>query len=203
MRIISATLLVSLLGLVACAAQPPKNPNNICDIFNEKRSWYKASKKASQKWGAPIQIPMAILFQESSFKAKAKPPRRYILGFIPAGRVSSARGYSQAKSPAWQDYKKATGNRGADRDNFADSVDFVQWYMDKSTQVNGTSKWDAKSQYLNYHEGWGGFKSGSYQQKAWLIQVAAKVDSRAKQYGEQLNSCKKDLDKGWLRRLFF
>ena len=202
MRLLSAAALCTLITLVACAAKPPENPNNLCNIFEEKRGWYKASKKAAKKWDSPMHVPMAILFQESSFKAKAKPPRRYVLGIIPAGRVSSARGYSQAKSPAWQDYKRATGNRGADRDNFADSIDFVHWYMSKSQQVNGVSKWDAQNQYLNYHEGWGGYQRGSYKQKAWLIEVAAKVDKRSRMYAEQYQQCKKKLDKGWFSRIF-
>ena len=202
MRILSLIPLIGLLSLVACAAQPPTNPDNLCDIFEQKRSWYKASKKSAEKWNGPIHVPMAILFQESSFKANAKPPRRYALGFIPAGRISSARGYSQAKSPAWQDYKRQTGNRGADRDNFADSVDFVHWYMDKTRKANGVSKWDAKAQYLNYHEGWGGYKRGTYGSKDWLIAVANKVEKRASLYGSQYNSCKEDLEKGWFSRLF-
>jgi len=202
MRLLSLVPLVALMFLVACAAKPPENPDNLCDIFEEKRSWYKAAKKAADKWNGPIHIPLAILYQESSFRAKAKPPRNYVLGVIPAGRKSSARGYSQAKSPAWQDYKKQSGNRGADRDNFADSVDFVHWYMDKTRKVNNVSKWDAKAQYLNYHEGWGGYKSGSYRSKQWLIDVAAKVDKRAAMYGAQYNTCKKQLDKGWFGRMF-
>ncbi len=200
------SLLLTILGsfaLTACTTAPPKKPNDICKIYEEKRSWYKASEKAARKWKGPIHLPMAIMHQESAFKAKAKPPRRYILGFIPAGRKSSAYGYSQAKSPAWQDYKKATGNRGADRDNFADAIDFVQWYMDKTRQINGVSKWDAKNQYLNYHEGWGGYSRGSYKSKAWLLGVANKVEKRATMYGEQYAKCKKSLQGGWFKRLLF
>ena len=39
---------------------------------------------------------MAIIKQESSFIADAKPDRRKLLGFIPWKRKSSARGYAQA-----------------------------------------------------------------------------------------------------------
>ena len=195
-------VLCLLAALTACTASPPKHPDNLCKIFEEKRSWYKAAVKKAKKWDGPIHIPMAIIYQESAYKAKAKPPRRYLLGFIPMGRKSSSYGYSQAKSPAWQDYKKATGKSGADRDEFKDALDFVHWYMTKTREINGVSKWDARKQYLNYHEGWGGYRQGSYKSKAWLLKVAASVEKRANMYSTQYASCEKELSRGWLRRLF-
>ena len=42
---------------------------------------------------------------------------------------SSAYGYAQALEGTWDDYRKDTGRRGADRDDFADSSDFIGWYM--------------------------------------------------------------------------
>jgi len=68
---ISASLLLVLLILQGCASAPPRNPEDLCKIFEEKRSWYKASVKAQKKWGTPLTTPMAIMYQESSFKAKA------------------------------------------------------------------------------------------------------------------------------------
>jgi len=35
------------------------------------------------------------------------------------------------------------------------------------------------------------------------VPVAQKVDSRAKRYAQQYNTCKDDLDSSWLWRLFF
>ena len=40
---------------------------------------------------------------------------------IPWGRVSSAYGYSQAKTPTWDDYKRETDNSWADRSDFSDN----------------------------------------------------------------------------------
>ena len=188
--------------LMSCASQPPKEMDNLCKIFKEKRHWYKAAKHAEKKWGAPIQVPMAMMYQESSFVSNAKPPKNYILGVIPWGRKSSAFGYSQAKTGTWDDYVRETGNRWANRDNFSDAIDFMGWFIYKTHKVNKVSKWDAHAQYLNYHEGWGGYRRGTYKKKTWLVSVAAKVNSRASRYGAQYNSCKKKLDAGWLRRLF-
>lgn len=196
-------LLIVTIGLgSACAAQPPRQPNNLCEIFEEKRSWYKAAKRSEKKWGAPLQIPMAMMFQESAFQDDARPPRNYAFGFIPWGRKSSAYGYSQAKTATWKDYKRETGNGWADRDDFDDAIDFMGWFIYKTHQVNKVSKWDAKAQYLNYHEGWGGYRRGSYKKKQWLVKVADKVSSRASRYGVQYRDCKKQLNAGWFKRMF-
>lgn len=199
-------LLISLAGsavLLAGCASVPTNPHDICDIFREKRSWYRASQASARRWGGPIHVPMAIMFQESSFQNDAKPPMRWLLGFIPLGRASSAYGYSQAKKDTWADYQRDVGSRFRDRDNFADAIDFMFWYMNRTHRLNGVSKWDARNQYLNYHEGQGGYARGTYKNKPWLQGVAGKVDSRARRYSTQYSSCKKDLNRNWLMRLLF
>ncbi len=198
------TAVAALMAMLsACSTPPPANPSNICDIFTENRSWYKAAAASRDKWGVPVQISMSIMHQESSFRHNARPPMRYFLGFIPYGRASSAYGYSQAKTPTWDDYVRETGRRWASRSNFSDAMDFMGWYVDKTHKVNKVSKWDAYALYLNYHEGWGGYRRGTYKNKAWLVSVARRVDDRAKMYGAQLKTCEKDLNRGWLWRLFF
>lgn len=196
-------LIISCASLLsACATAPPENPHDICDIFTEKRDWYYAAKDSQEKWGAPKHVLMSMMFQESSFKHDAQPPMEYFLGFIPIGRASSAYGYSQAKTPTWQDYVRESGNSGADRDDFDDAVDFMGWFVYKTHKVNGISKWDAYAQYLNYHEGWGGYKRGSYKSKKWLMNTSHKVKRRASQYSAQLKKCEAELEKGWFMRLF-
>lgn len=189
--------------LSACASSPPKEPENLCAIFKENRDWYDAAKDTREKWGVPVHVPLAIMYQESSFKHNAAPPMEYFLGFIPIGRVSSAYGYAQAKTMTWDDYVRETGNSWSSRSDFDDAMDFMGWFIYKTQKINGVSKWDAKKQYLNYHEGWGGYKRSSYRSKAWLMKVSNKVDARAKRYAKQYRSCQKDLDSSWLWRLFF
>ncbi|MFY8298169.1 transglycosylase SLT domain-containing protein [Pseudoalteromonas sp. SS15] len=188
--------------LSGCATAPPKQPDNICKIFEEKEDWYYDARDAQDKWGSPKHVLMAMMYQESSFRHDAAPPMEYFLGFIPIGRASSAYGYSQAKTPTWQDYIRETGNSGADRDDFEDAIDFMAWFVNKTHKVNGISKWDAYAQYLNYHEGWGGYKRGTYRKKKWLMAVANKVKHRAGRYGAQLKRCEAELDKSWFERLF-
>ena len=198
----SIFMLVAILG--GCSVSPPKQPDDLCKIFFEKDDWYDAAVDMKDKYGVPIHVPMAMMYQESSFKAEAKPPKDYIMfGLIPWGRVSSAYGYSQAKTMTWDDYIKATGNSGADRDDFEDAIDFMGWFITQSNRINGVSKWDAYAQYLNYHEGWGGYKRQTYNQKRWLIGGANKVKARSLTYAGQLKQCEDELNRGWLMKLFF
>ena len=198
-----AVLLVLLcMALEGCTTAPPHEPDDLCAIFGEKRAWYTAARDAEKRWGAPLAIPMAIMYQESGFRAKARPPIRWFLGIIPIGRGSSAYGYSQAQSPAWGDYQRESGNGWSDRDDFADAMDFVQWYIDKTQRMNGVAKTDAYALYLNYHEGWGGYRRGSYRGNSALIGVAHKVEARAARYGQQYAGCRKRLSRSWLRRVF-
>lgn len=194
---------VILLSLAGCATAPPREPENLCEIFREKDDWYDAAADMREKWGVPIQVPMAMMYQESSFKHDAKPPKDYILWVIPWGRVSSAYGYSQAKTLTWEDYQRETGNSWASRDDFEDAIDFMGWFISKTHQVNGVSKWDAYAQYLNYHEGWGGYRRQTYRDKQWLMTTAGRVKERASRYGSQLRSCEEELQRGWLSRLLF
>ena len=185
------SLIIALAALGACASTtPPSRPGNICEIFAEKPSWHKALLDVQEKWRVPPQIIMAMMYQESSFRHDARPPKNYLLGIIPWGRVSSAYGYPQAKDEVWSDYVKQNDRFMASRSDFSDAVDFMGWYIDKAQKINGVSKWDAYAQYLNYHEGWGGYSRQSHQSKAWLLNVAQKVKSRADTYGSQYLACK-------------
>ena len=183
-------LMLLVLSLTSCISryQEPTNINDICSIFEDNPRWYKAAKISSAKWGAPIHLPMAIMFQESCFKAKARPPKRYTLGFIPRGLASDAYGYAQALKSTWAEYENATNSSG-NRTNFADAFDFIQWYMDVTFKRNNISKWDANAHYLNYHEGQGGYARGTHKSKQWLLNVAAKVTQRADVYAKQLTYC--------------
>ena len=185
------SLIIALAALGACASTtPPSRPGNICEIFAEKPSWHKALLDVQEKWRVPPQIIMAMMYQKSSFRHDARPPKNYLLGIIPWGRVSSAYGYPQAKDEVWSDYVKQNDRFMASRSDFSDAVDFMGWYIDKAQKINGVSKWDAYAQYLNYHEGWGGYSRQSHQSKAWLLNVAQKVKSRADTYGSQYLACK-------------
>jgi hypothetical protein len=180
--------------MAGCAAIPPKNPSNLCSIFQEKEDWYASAKKAQQRWRVPVPVQMAIINQESSFVEDARPPLDWFLGIIPLGRPTSAYGYGQATDDTWDWYQDETHNDDADRDEFEDVTDFIGWYTQHSQAQFGIPKYDAYRQYLAYHEGHGGYRRKTYKSKAWLLQVARKVASTAGRYQRQLSGCQASLE---------
>ncbi len=191
-RILRATTL--LVFVAACGSgnfSAPSNLNSACSIVSQRPAYLKAMKRSQRKWGIPVNVQMATIYQESKFIGNARTPYRYALGIIPMGRQSSAYGYSQALDATWDEYRKDTGNLRARRDRIRDATDFIGWYMAESNETLGISKSDAKNQYLAYHEGRGGYAKRTYRKKGWLLKVAGQVGERANLYGEQLSACKK------------
>ena len=188
-------LLFSIWLISGCAKQPPTNVNNICSIFIENKIWYSSADDAERKWNVPAAQILAFIYQESSFKSWARPPRKKLFGFIPWRRPSSAFGYAQATVPTWKDYKKDTGKTIAFRNNFRHAADFIGWYNHKSINELKLNRNDTYKLYLAYHEGRGGYRAGTYKKKAWLRKVADKVKRRADNYNKQLKTCRGSLKK--------
>jgi hypothetical protein len=181
------TLIFIVFLINACSVNPPQNKENICSVFREQDDWYDASYAAFKKWGVPVHVQMAIMFQESSFIADAKPP------FNPKREVqSSAFGYAQAKDETWEHFLTHSHRSSGDRDNFADATDFIGWYCNLSYQKLHISKWDANNLYLAYHEGHGGYQRQTYLSKAWLVRTAQKVAWRSHHYRQQLSRCEQE-----------
>ncbi len=183
-------IIVLLCLLSACATVPrPDNTRNICNIFRQYPSWKYSTKLTQKKYGVPVAVQMAIMYQESSFIADARPPRAMLLGVIPWNRPTSAYGYSQAIDHTWRVYQRSTGRFWAQRYNFADADDFIGWYASRAKLRSQIQPTDAYSLYLAYHEGIINYNRKSYYNKPWLMRVAKRVQARAKMYQEQLVKC--------------
>ncbi len=189
--------LLVVLALSACTSAPPRQPDDICRIFDEKRSWYRAALETEREWGLPIPVGMAFVHRESSYVADAKPPRGRLLWVIPWRRPSSAYGYAQATDEAWSDYRKATSRWMVDRDDFDDALDFIGWYNDRSARKLRLSKQDAYHLYLAYYSGISGYASGRWRSDARVKGYASKVARRAQRYSAQFSTCKKRLSRGF------
>ena len=190
---------VILVLNLGCAVYQPGNTNDICNIFSGETDWYEAAVDAQNKWQTPIPGMMAFMHQESRFFAYAEPQREWFLWIFPLPRKSSAYGYAQAQDPTWDEYT-ADGHAFDVRDDFADAINFIGWYMHGSSRTLGIKKTDVYSQYLAYHEGRGGFKRKTYNKKTWLKKVAGKVTRQSQRYQVQLKTCKTNLDdaiSGW------
>jgi hypothetical protein len=189
-RLLRAAVLLTLLA--SCGGgkfSAPRDLDNACAIVAERPQYYKAMRATQRKWGVPVHVQMATIHQESKFVGNARTPHQFVLGIIPMGRQSSAYGYSQALDGTWEEYQKDEGGRRARRDRIEDATDFMGWYMDQSARGLGIAKTDARNQYLAYHEGRTGFARGSYNGKAWLVEVADRVAARSDRYQAQLQSC--------------
>lgn len=167
----------------------PNRLDNACSIVSERPEYLRAFRATERKYGVPVHVQMATIYQESKFISDARPPYRYAAGVIPTGRISSAYGYSQALDGTWDEYRASTGKRVARRDRIRDATDFMGWYMAETNRRLGIPLSDTRNQYLAYHEGRTGFTRGSYRNKAWLVRVAGEVDARSDMYAVQLRSC--------------
>jgi hypothetical protein len=184
---------LTVIALFGCATlTPPRNPDNICEIFRENDEWYEDAADSYERWGIPIPVMMAILHQESKYIGDAKPPRTTCLWIFPGPRPSSAYGYAQVLDGTWEEYQESTDNSWADRDDFGDAIDFVGWYCALSVKKCRISKNNARNLYLAYHEGRGGYNRRTYAKKAWLLKVASKVQKRAVRYRGQLAACENE-----------
>lgn len=196
-RTLRAMLMTALVaGLVAgCGGRrdsgAPRNLDDACSIVKQKPNYHRAFKRTERKWGVPVAVQMATIYHESKFEADARTPLRYVLGVIPMGRQSSAFGYSQALDATWKEYKQATGNRRAKRDDIKDATDFMGWYMAGTEERVGVSRRDARNQYLAYHEGRTGYLRGSHNSKPWLLSYADRVQNLTNVYEEQLRRCRR------------
>jgi len=186
---------IGLLFLVASCGSgnfsAPRNLNDACSIVKQRPTYLKAMEQTHKKWGVPVQVQMATIYQESKFIGNARTPHQYALGIIPMGRQSSAYGYSQALDGTWDEYRASTGRRGARRDDIKAATDFIGWYMAESSEELNIGLDDTKAQYLAYHEGRTGYARGSHRSKSWLRRIAGEVDARADLYGSQLQACGK------------
>lgn len=167
----------------------PRNLDDACSILQQRPGYLRAFRAAERKWGVPVHVQMASMYQESKFKSDARTPFRYTLGVIPMGRQSSAFGYSQALNGTWEEYQQDQRKFRAKRNDINDAADFMGWYMSESNRRLGISLADARNQYLAYHEGRIGFARGTYNSKAWLLRVADEVAVRSVTYQGQLARC--------------
>ncbi len=204
MKWVSLTsLAVVLLGaaIVGCSNNPPKQPGNLCKVFQEKPKWYRGAVTAEKNWGLPVAVGMAFVHRESSYVSDAKPPRGKLLWVIPWRRPSSAYGYAQATDEAWEDYRKQTHRLFVERDDLRDALDFIGWYNDRSHRQLGIAKDDSYNLYLAYYVGPTGYARGVWKKQPAVQNYARRVVEREQRYQKQLNGCAKKLERS--RRWFF
>ena len=195
-RLFYPFILLAATVLTGCSSAPnPPNSNNICTVFKQEPRWYWDSIDVYNRWGVPVSVQMAIIQKESDFRSDARPPRSKLLGFIPWARPTTAYGYAQAVDDTWEQYKQATGNHDASRDDFTDADNFIGWYAHQAQQQLGISPHNAHDLYLAYWAGLSGYAKGNYRNTPWILGAADYVQSTADRYRNQLMYCYKDIPK--------
>ena len=189
-------LFITGFSINSCSLLQSKNNKykNVCHLLDDRISWYKSLRVIEEDYQVDMSLILAFIKQESSFKARARPPHKKLFNTIPVGRITSSYGYAQATTDTWQWYQNDTGNTRHRRDDFANSAEFIAWYVNKSSEMNNIPKTDVYNQYLAYHEGQGGFKNKSYTDKPWLLDIAKSVAQSANNYKISLASCRDTLD---------
>jgi len=143
--------LILFVMLASCGGgdySAPRNLDNACTILAQRPNYGRAFKAAERRWGVPVAVQMATIYQESKFIGNARTPLQWTLGVIPMGRQSSAYGYAQALDSTWEEYQRADGGFGRKRDDIKDATDFMGWYMTNTREKLGISLSDARNQYL-------------------------------------------------------
>ena len=184
--------LILFLLVSACGSgsyEAPRDLDNACSIVKQRPHYLEAMQRTERRWGVPVAVQMATIYQESKFIGNARTPRKKSMGIFPGERISTAYGYGQALDGTWEEYQAEEGGWRARRDDIHDATDFMGWYFSKSQAGLGIPLDDARNQYLAYHEGRTGYARGSYHKKAWLMRVSNEVASRAVMYDLQLKSC--------------
>lgn len=180
---------VATLALAGCAGGPPERTDDLCHVFEQEPRWYDYARASEERWGTPIAVQMAFVRQESSFRHDARPPRRWLLGFIPWRRPTTAYGYAQAQNPVWGEYLEERGGLFSRRTHMKYALDFVGWYNNNTHQRLGVSKRNARHLYLAYHEGHTGYRRANWENDPRLQRTAARVESTARTYRAQLQEC--------------
>lgn len=174
----------------------PSNPlrrsahENLCEIFRDNPVWYRDALQSQRRWGTPVAVKFAFIYQESRFVPNASPKTSTT---IFSNKTSSAFGYAQALDGTWEDYVKSTGNYQAHRSNMHDALDFIGWYNSNANKRAGLQGNQVRELYLAYHEGITGYTMGTHNNKTWLLTVADQVQDRAIRYDQQLRSCNHEI----------
>lgn len=175
---------IMTIFLTSCSREPNLDNvdiTNACQILSKQIEWKNSLKITSEKYGIPPSLVMAVIYQESKFKATAKNPQ------------SSAYGYAQVIDSTWKNYEKQEGGSQS-RSDFLNSTNFIGWYLSKLKYKLNLNWSDQKKLYIAYLLGEHGYHkyylSGSKNKRIIEIEKIAKgVASLSVQYKDQMLKC--------------
>ena len=163
---------ISFLIAICFCAPASAQTNDVCALLDSHTGWSADLNQASDKWGISKGAILAIIDQESRFRATVSNGVNY--------------GYAQSNPQTWRWFARDAGMSSASRTNFGDSAHFIGWHFKTMSRRLGLSMDNVAGQYLAYKMGEGGYRSrGNSGGSAHSRQVAA----RAARFNGQLESC--------------
>ncbi|MBL4805906.1 MAG: lytic transglycosylase, partial [Rhodobacteraceae bacterium] len=73
-----ALIILVILGSCARESSPPTRQDDACAILDQRHGWLRTLQRTEAEWGTPVHVMMAIIWKESSFRARAKTRRVYV-----------------------------------------------------------------------------------------------------------------------------
>lgn len=160
-----------LLFAVFAGAPVSAQTNDVCALLQNHEGWAEDLDAAHERWGISKGAILAIIDQESRFRATASNGVNY--------------GYAQSNPTTWRWFARNSGQSGASRTDFGDSAQFIGWHFKTMNQKLGIGMDNVASQYLAYKMGEGGYARSGMTSSAHTRQVAA----RAHRFNAQLEGC--------------
>ena len=150
--IIAVAVLLSACGGREFSA--PRNLDDACAMQSERPKYFRGHAGyraplgcAGCRFRQPLSMPKAAL----SAMRKPRCATHWVLSRW--GVKAPQWGIVRRWTGTWDEYRRETGNRRADRTDIRDATDFVGWYSNKSRERNGIALNDARNLYLAYHDG--------------------------------------------------
>lgn len=151
-----------------------------CGLLDRQEGWADALKVASQTWRVSPGTLLAVIDQESRFRANA-------MGAGATGPNGVRNfGFAQANLRTWNWFLRDTGRGSGARTDFALSVQFVGWHFATMERRLGIPRDQTVRHYLVYKMGEGGFRRGA---SAASRAIATRLSSRAQTHDTALQAC--------------
>ncbi len=145
--------------------------SDACKLLKSNPEWVVGLDEASMQWNISRGAILAIIDQESRFRATASNGVNY--------------GYAQSNPQTWNWFKKSAGMPDASRTDFNDSAHFIGWHFNTMGTRLKIDLDDVARQYMAYKMGEGGYRRSGAAPSALARNIAARADK----FNTQLSEC--------------
>jgi len=170
-------------------AEPIFAAVSACDWLLADAERWSIHRSVAQSSAVTIGTHLAIIEQESAFRANAQADQRSWWQWWQSQQKISAYGWAQATDATWQTFEQAEQKK-AWRSSYRDSVRFIDWYVSRLSKQLTIATDDVAQLYMAYHLGANGYrKAKATLQTHPMYPVAQRVALRSKQFDQQWPKC--------------